>query len=136
MDLRVESLTESPRSMRRKVSRLQPTAAMSRAVCVVDGATARQMLSLKGDPSRPMSRSYFRALRRAMGRLDDRVFDVGLIRRWLAQHPDFKESSVYERTNSCPRLMCSCGREVSVMRGGRTHAHNKPDGTECCGVRV
>ena len=91
---------------------------------------------LRIDPSRPISRSYFRALRRAMGRPDDRVFDVVVIRRWLAQHPNFKESSIYARTNSCPRLMCSCGREVSVMRGGRTHAHNKPDGTECCGVRV
>ena len=103
---------------------------------LVDGATARAQLSLKGDAAKPLSHSYFRALRVAMGIGRDRFFDVVKMRKWMAANPTFKADDVYARRPRAERVECKCGKDVSVMRGNRTHAHNRPDGVRCEGMVV
>lgn len=98
----------------------------------VPGEVARTLL---GEPGPPMSRTRYGALLRVTGNTGKRFVLVSVLKKYLKEHLDFSASEVYPKRNVSERVMCVCGREVSVLRG-RTHHHLTPDGLKCEGVTI
>ena len=80
----------------------------------VDGITARQRLSLKGDPSRPMGRTLYGAILKAMGLSGCKRVYVSKIAAWLEAHPDFKEADSYPRER---KEFFAAGQPIYLMHG-------------------
>lgn len=85
---------------------------------LVDGITARQMLSLKNDSQHPMGKTMFSAIKRAMGITTRRV-SVTAIRRFLSDNPNFSEGEIYKRKVATSRVSTLRVGAVIELRHGR-----------------
>jgi hypothetical protein len=85
---------------------------------LVDGITARQMLSLKNDPQYPMGKTLFSAIKRRLGITTRRV-SVTAIRQFLKENPNFSESDIYERKVATSRVSTLRVGGVIELRHGR-----------------
>jgi hypothetical protein len=85
---------------------------------LVDGITARQMLSLKNDPAFPMGKTLFSAIKRAMGITTRRV-SVAAVRKFLKDNPNFSEKQIYARRVVTSRVQPLREGSVIELRHGR-----------------
>ena len=65
----------------------------------VNAETARRML---GQPGRPWGSARMSAIKSAMGLKNVRYFYLSQVRKWLREHPEFRERDVYPRRVKVP----------------------------------
>lgn len=78
----------------------------------VNGTIARQQL---GYPGPPIGRTRFAAIKRAMG-LTGRYVFVHQIQQWLAAHPNFSETQIYQRKRK-PSVRQNTRKDLPVATG-------------------
>ncbi len=99
---------------------------------LVTTETARAEL---GRPGPPLGKTFFSAVKRAMG-IKARRVSVSQVREWMHKHPDFKLTDVYPRTTNPVRKECErCGKMVAVRQTRsfvNLRPHNTASGERCC----
>lgn len=77
----------------------------------VNAETARRLLAA---PGKPWGRNRIGAIKHLMG-IKGRYFFLSDVRKWLREHPDFRQADVYKSKPSPKRQVRPQGPPISVV---------------------